>query len=253
MNLKQLAEQLKSTALRAGALELEHYNAGTDIQRKKDGSPVTIADQQAEELIIKDLKNLTPDIPIVAEESVSAGHIPDISGGTFWLVDPLDGTKEFVKRTGDFTVNIALMQGFQPVLGVIYTPVSDELYIGYETTAVKIIDGVESPISVRPVPDEGYTVVSSRSHSDKAELQEFLKDMPVAGQSFRGSSLKICQVAAGEADIYPRLAPTCEWDIAAGHAIVNAAGGVMTQIDGNPLVYGKVQDGFLNPYFIVKA
>jgi 3'(2'), 5'-bisphosphate nucleotidase len=254
MNLENLIDDLKSTALRAGELELKHYNEGTAIMRKDDGSPVTLADQEAEDLILKDLKSLTPDIPIVAEEAVAAGNIPDISGGTFWLVDPLDGTKEFVRRTGEFTVNIALMQNFKPVLGVIYAPVVDELYVGYgPDTAERTIKGEAKKISVRIVPEEGYTVVASRSHSNKDELQDYLQGKKIADQAFRGSSLKICQVAAGDADLYPRLAPTCEWDIAAGHAIVNAAGGKMTKLDGSDLEYGKVNDNFLNPFFVVQA
>jgi len=253
MNIDDLIAPLTDTSLRAGALELKHYNNGTDVMQKNDGSFVTLADQEAEELIIADLKKLTPHIPIIAEESVAAGTIPDVSGGDFWLVDPLDGTKEFVNRTGDFTVNIALMINFRPVMGIIYTPVKDELYVGFDGAAYRTIAGSRAEISVRPVPEEGYTVVASRSHGGKSELTDYLADKKIAGRSLRGSSLKICQVAAGEADIYPRLAPTCEWDIAAGHAIVDAAGGKLTRLDGSAMIYGKADVGFLNPHFVVSA
>jgi 3'(2'), 5'-bisphosphate nucleotidase len=254
MDYKNLLAEIKRTALKAGALELEHYNAGTSVMEKKDGSPVTIADQEAEVMILKDLVALTPDIPIVAEEEAAAGNIPDISGGLFWLVDPLDGTKEFVRRSGDFTVNIALMRDFEPVLGVIYTPVADELYGGYGNEYADLTIGKETrQIQVRNVPDEGLTVVASHSHSAMEDLERYLTGQKIAGTTFRGSSLKFCQVACGEADIYPRLAPTCEWDIAAGHAIVAGAGGQLHCLDGSPMRYGKSEDGFLNPFFVVKA
>lgn len=254
MDYKNLLVEIKKTALKAGALELEHYNAGMDVMHKADGSPVTLADQEAEVLILRDLKSLTPDIPVVAEEEAAAGNIPDISKGLFWLVDPLDGTKEFVRRSGEFTVNIALMKDFKPVMGVIYAPAIDELYSGYDNQHADLtVAGETQIIKVCDVPDEGLRVVTSRSHSDKEELQVFLEGQKVAGTSFCGSSLKICQVAAGTADIYPRLAPTCEWDIAAGHAIVAAAGGQLVCMDGAPMRYGKSDIGFLNPHFIVKA
>lgn len=254
MNLQELLAPVKDIALRAGALEMEHYIDGTDVARKDDGSPVTIADQEAELFILDGLRELNIGLPIVAEESVAAGNIPDISGGDFWLVDPLDGTKEFVNRTGEFTVNIALMKNFKPVFGVIYAPVVDELYSGYENGGADLtIKGERREISVRQVPEEGFTVVASRSHSNKEALIKFLDGKNIANTAFRGSSLKICQVASGQADLYPRLAPTCEWDIAAGHAIVNAAGGQLIELDGREMLYGKKDINFLNPYFIVKA
>lgn len=254
MNLKDLLGPVKDIALKAGALEMQHYVDGTDVERKDDGSPVTIADQEAEILILDGLRALNTGLPIVAEESVAAGNIPDISKGDFWLVDPLDGTKEFVNRTGEFTVNIALMKNFKPVFGVIYAPVVDELYSGYDGGGADLtIKGQRQTISVREVPEEGLTVVASRSHGNMEALTTFLKGRKVANTAFRGSSLKICQVASGQADIYPRLAPTCEWDIAAGHAIVNAAGGELIELDGREMLYGKADINFLNPYFIVKA
>ena len=253
MNFTDLIPEIKTLAQQAGALEMEHYNNGAEVMVKTDGSPVTLADQEAEALILKGLKTLTPDIPVVAEESVAAGTIPDISGGRFWLVDPLDGTKEFVRRTGEFTVNIALMDNFRPVLGVIYTPVTGELYSGSGVYADKTFNGETAQIHVRPVPEDGLTVVASRSHADMDALQDFLQGREVKETVFRGSSLKICKIAEGKADLYPRLVPTSEWDIAAGHAIVNAAGGMLTRLDGSPMPYGKTGEQFENPYFVVHA
>ncbi len=254
MDYKNLLAPVKEIALRAGALEMQHYTDGTDVMRKGDGSPVTVADQEAEILILDGLRALDVGLPIVAEESVAAGNVPDISKGDFWLVDPLDGTKEFVNRTGEFTVNIALMKNFKPVFGVIYAPVVDELYSGFENGGADLtIKDERREISVRAVPEEGLTVVASRSHSNKEALAKFLDGRKIANTAFRGSSLKICQVASGQADIYPRLAPTCEWDIAAGHAIVNAAGGQLTELDGREMLYGKKDINFLNPHFLVKA
>tara|TARA_B100000686_G_scaffold354495_1_gene465079 strand:+ start:7666 stop:8439 length:774 start_codon:yes stop_codon:yes gene_type:complete len=253
MNLADLLAPIKEIALKAGALEMRHYADGTDVMRKGDGSPVTIADQEAEALILEEMDKLNLNIPIVAEESVAAGIVPDITGGDFWLVDPLDGTKEFVRGTGEFTVNIALMQNFKPVFGVIYTPVKDELYSGYEGGRADLtIGGERREIQCRDVPDAGLTVVASRSHSNLEALSTFLEGRPVADTVFRGSSLKFCQVASGRADIYPRLAPTCEWDIAAGHAIVRAAGGQVRELDGGEMSYGKTDVNFLNPSFIVQ-
>jgi len=252
---QSLLPELRNIALAAGALELEHYNRGADVMVKNDGSPVTLADQEAEAIILAGLKKATPNIPIVAEEEVAAGRIPDISGGTYWLVDPLDGTKEFIKKSGDFTVNMALMIDDEPVLGVIYAPVMDELFMGCGNgTAVCSMQGnAEKSISVRVIPEEGLTVLASRSHSDSVELENFLEGKKVANRSFRGSSLKMCEIAAGRADIYPRLAPTCEWDIAAGHAILSAAGGKIVNLDGSKFIYGKTEERFLNPRFIASS
>lgn len=256
MDLAELVRELKHVARAAGEIELEFYNNGTETMHKSDGSPVTAADHAAEKVILEELARLTPDIPVVAEESVAAGIVPDVTGGTFWLVDPLDGTKEFVNRTGEFTVNIALLVDFKPVLGVIYAPVIDELYAahGFGTATMSVGGAVDRPISVR-TPDEsgaGLTIVASRSHSASEKMAQYLEGRNVTSHQARGSSLKFCQIAAGIADFYPRLAPTSEWDTAAGEAIVHAAGGSVTQLDGSPMVYGKADAGFLNPYFIVR-
>ncbi|MDE1151681.1 MAG: hypothetical protein PW788_04010 [Micavibrio sp.] len=193
-------------------------------------------------------------MPMVGEEAVAAGNIPDISGGRFWLVDPLDGTKEFITGGGDFTVNIALMENFQPVMGIIYAPVSDELYYGAEGKAFMSLGGKpEQETRVRTAPAAGITVVASKRHGDPERLNEFLRPHKVAGMSNRSSSLKFCVLAAGQADLYPRLGPTSEWDTAAGDAILRAAGGKVATLDGKPLPYGKSDRKFLNPEFVASA
>ncbi len=246
--------KLCDAARDAGALEMKYYREGFETIEKNDGSPVTIADQEAEKIIIAALLEVAPDIPIVAEEEVAAGNIPDISGGIYWLVDPLDGTKQFVQRSGEFTVNIALMVNDEPVMGIVYAPAIDELFYGCGDKAYCEIKG-NAPVEIctRAVPDEGLTVVASRSHSKNEKMQEFLKGKNVASTAFRGSSLKIVEIAAGRADLYPRFAPTSEWDIAAGHAVLNAAGGKITQLDGSKFGYGKAANKFLNPHFIVSG
>jgi len=253
-SLLTLARQLIPVVRAAGEIELKYYKAGAEVMDKADGSPVTLADQEAETLIAAELAKIAPDIPMVGEEAVAAGSIPDISGGRFWLVDPLDGTKEFITGGGDFTVNIALMENFLPVMGIIYAPVSDELYFGAEGKAFMSIGGKpEQETRVRPAPAGGITVVASKRHGDPERLNEFLKPHNVAGMSNRSSSLKFCVLAAGQADLYPRLGPTSEWDTAAGDAILRAAGGKVATLDGKPLPYGKSDRKFLNPEFVASA
>lgn len=232
---------------RAGAEILEVYGSGAEAARKSDGSPVTEADTRAERVILDGLSDLTPDTPVVAEEQAAAGTVPDVSGGSFWLVDPLDGTKEFLSRNGEFTVNIALVEDGVPVLGVVHLPALGSTYIGTPEGAVRHDADGEHALSVRPVPADGYDVLTSRSHSDQA-TEDFLSSITVRERISAGSSLKLCRVAEGAADLYPRMGRTMEWDIAAGHAVVLAAGGVVCLLDGEPLRYGK--DGFDNPAFV---
>jgi 3'(2'), 5'-bisphosphate nucleotidase len=249
-----LARELIPLVKAAGEIELKYYRAGAVVSAKADGSPVTLADQEAEALIIQALGQIVPGIPVVGEESVAAGHIPDISCGEFFLVDALDGTKEFISGGGDFTVNIALMQKFMPVMGIIYAPVSGALYIGAGDEAyIVAADGKETRLNVRVEPDEGMTVVASRRHDNDARIMNFLKPRKVNNLIKRSSSLKFCAVAAGEADIYPRLGNTSEWDTAAGEAILNAAGGRVTTLEGGPMIYGKADRNFLNPAFVAFA
>lgn len=254
MEKSALLNELREIALGAGNITLRHFESDTDINvdRKVDDSPVTIADREAEEYITAKLRALTPEIPVVGEEAVSAGVIPDISKGTFWLVDPLDGTKEFISGSGEFTVNIALIENGTPTMGVVYTPVAKEMYAaaGPGTAVLSIDGGADAPIATRDLPGEGITIIGSRRHGDPEKLEAFLAGRKVAEQLSRGSSLKFCAVAAGRADIYPRFGPTCEWDTAAGDAVLRAAGGRVVDTSGNPLLYGKTDDRFLNPEFI---
>ncbi|WP_207461480.1 3'(2'),5'-bisphosphate nucleotidase CysQ [Azospirillum sp. SYSU D00513] len=245
-----LLPTVRTIAHEAGQVILRFYNDGTTVSTKADGSPVTQADKAAESVILPALHHMAPGIPIVSEEAFSEGRRPDISGGRFWLVDPLDGTKEFISRNGEFTVNIALIEGGRPVLGVVYAPATGDLYAGAGPgTAVHWVEGRHDyPIKVRPSPAVGLTVVASRSHGDPGETETFLAGFNVKERISCGSSLKFCAVAEGKADLYPRFGPTSEWDTAAGHAVLLAAGGRVEQPDGSPLVYGK--DDILNPHFI---
>lgn len=253
-DLLNLARQLIPLVLAAGEIELYYFRSGAEVIDKADGSPVTLADQEAEKLIVARLCELYPSVPMIGEESVAAGVIPDISGGEFWLVDPLDGTREFITGGGDFTVNIALLRNFIPVMGIIYAPVANELYFGAEGRAFMILPGkAEEEVSVRQPPAEGVTVLASKRHGDPERLNEFLKDKKVAQLINRSSSLKFCLLAAGAADLYPRLGPTSEWDTAAGDAILRAAGGRVATLKGEPLTYGKVQRKFLNPEFVASS
>jgi 3'(2'), 5'-bisphosphate nucleotidase len=248
----ELLESVTEIARRAGGVILQVYATDFAVRGKTDASPVTEADERAEALILEALARLTPDIPVVAEESVAAGQVPDIgnAGGRFWLVDPLDGTKEFINRNGEFTVNIALIEDGAPVLGVVLAPALDRLFAGSRSTGAFLEDSASRrAIHCRAVPEIGLTVVASRSHGDAVALDALLAGRKVASLASAGSSLKLCLVAAGEADLYPRLGRTMEWDIAAGHAVLAAAGGSVRQLgDGQPLRYGK--PGFDNPHFI---
>ena len=227
---------------------------GTDfaVETKADASPVTQADQLAEALIFEALKaEVTDRWPLVGEEAVAAGHRPDISGGTFWLVDALDGTREFVKRNDEFTVNIGLIDGGEPVLGVVHVSALGATYWGGPGGAFVEPPGAEArPIHTRTPSRDGLVVAASRSHRS-AELETYLAGLDIAEEIVAGSSLKFCLVAEGRADIYPRLGDTMEWDTAAGHAVVRFAGGTVTTLDGGPFRYGKPD--FRNPPFIVRG
>lgn len=257
---KALMNIVRRIAYDAGEVTLDYFDESgySGAMEKGDGSPVTEADRAAEALIEKALAETTPDIPFVGEEAVEAGRIPDLSGADyFWLVDALDGTKEFISGNGDYTVNIALMKRkgdlFEPFLGVIYVPVKGELYAGCGAgTAMRWMEDTdkEKEIYVRAAPREGLTIAASLSHGNTARLEKFLEGHKIAKITKRASSLKICMVASGKADLYPRFGPTCEWDIAAGHAILHSAGGDITDLDGKPMTYGHADRKFLNPEFI---
>lgn len=245
----QMLPAIKSLARDAGIAILDVYGSDFAVSRKDDASPVTEADLRAEAIILAGLRRIAPDIPVVSEEAMAAGAEVDVSGGRFWLVDPLDGTKEFVKRNGEFTVNIGLVWDGQPRLGVLYAPVLDRLFAGTPEGATLEEQGKPPrSIACRIPPRQGLTVLSSRSHPDPAQFEAFIRPFHVAEIRNSGSSLKFALIAAGEADLYPRFGRTMEWDIAAAHAILNAAGGCLSLPDGTPLTYGK--PGFANPPFV---
>ena len=258
-NLGALCNMVRRIALEAGGIIMEyHENLEVGhINTKSDNSPVTRADREAEEFIQAALLKLLPNVPVIGEEDVAGGAPPDISASEhFWLVDPLDGTTEFIRGGTDFTVNIALVRGKTAVMGVVYAPAKGELYAGCEGgRALRWLEDTESEkeIAVRRPPAEGLTVVASRSHGSDAKLEEYLQGYKIAKVIKRGSSLKICEIAAGKADLYPRLGPTCEWDTAAGHAILTAAGGVLTDMAGIELTYGRGDPKFLNPDFVAAS
>jgi len=229
----------------AGALLMRYFNDGYEVMKKGDNSPVTNADIAANELITKALKALDAGIPVIAEEDEVLGDATQ----HFWLVDPLDGTRAFVAGEPEFTVNVGLIKDGVPVMGVIYVPAQGMLYYGsVGEGAFRQKDGGEvERIHVRETPEDGLVVVKSKSHPSPKTM-EFLETIKVKEMIAGSSSVKFCQVAEASADIYPRFGRTMEWDTAAGHAILNAAGGRVTTSEGAPLTYGK--PGFENPHFI---
>jgi 3'(2'), 5'-bisphosphate nucleotidase len=244
---RELLERVLPIARTAGQAILEVYATNFEVRGKSDTSPVTAADERAEAVILAALAALTPSIPVVSEEAAAAGRIPAVAE-RFWLVDPLDGTKEFINRNGEFTVNIALIENGCPTLGVVLAPALSRLFAGAGGEGAYLEENTQRrPITCRTVPAAGLTVVASRSHGDAEALHKFLAGRKVASQTNAGSSLKLCLVAAGEADLYPRLGRTMEWDIAAGDAVLRAAGGMVKTLAGDPLLYGKPD--FANPHF----
>jgi len=243
-------ETLVRIARAAGAVVMRHYEAGCDTRVKADRSPVTDADEEAEKLILAELAAAFPGVPVVAEEEAAAGRIAKV-GSRFFLVDPVDGTKEFVKRGGEFTVNIGEIADGQPVSGVVLAPAIGRLFVGaVGEGAFELSGSAARAIAARAPAADGLVAVSSRSHPD-AKTGELLRTLPIKGHTHAGSSLKFCLVAAGEADIYPRAGQTMEWDTAAGDAVLRAAGGAVTNWDGTPFLYGK--PGFLNGPFIARG
>jgi 3'(2'), 5'-bisphosphate nucleotidase len=247
-----LTDVMVDAAIAASAAICEVYENEIETIEKADGSPVTIADHRAEAII---LEHLAPTgIPVLAEESAAAGNIPDL-GHKCFVVDPLDGTKEFIKRNGEFTVNIALVEHGRPTLGVVMVPATGKLFIGgnkgaFETDVREGKIGDLTPITVRA--DKPIHIVASRSHGHPA-LGPLCEELGVTGDVSVGSSLKFCLVADGRAQLYPRFTPTCEWDTAAGQAVLEAAGGVVLTLDGAPLRYGKSETRFLNKFFVAAA
>lgn len=228
-------------AIRAGRSILEVYEKAFDVEYKEDNSPLTEADRVSHQVILQGLHQLYPDIPVLSEEGKSISFNDRKAWKCFWLVDPLDGTKEFIKRNGEFTVNIALIEMHKPILGVIYMPVQDVLYYAMERQGAWKRSGNGRPVQlhVRDIPNgDGLIVVQSRSHPSE-DLQHYLEKLTIKESIARGSSLKLCAVAEGSADIYPRLGPTWEWDTAAGQSIVEQAGGYVVDKSGTPLHYNK--------------
>lgn len=250
-----IMEEVVHAIIRAGQKILEVRNAGFDVSEKSDGSPVTIADQKAETLIIETLERLSPNIPIVAEERFAAEGGEGLEGATtFFLVDALDGTKSFVEGGDGYTVNVALVENNQTVFGVVYVPATDVVYIGdvLEQKAIKIINAskpnrLPSKINARKRPAQGAVIVSSIHHVDN-ETKDLIAKFPQAKVSPTSSSIKFCKIAEGDADVYPRIGSIMEWDTAAGHAVLNAAGGHVLAPDGSPFMYGK--KGFRNTSFV---
>jgi 3'(2'), 5'-bisphosphate nucleotidase len=245
-----LLQAVEALARQAGDAIMGYYRQNVAIERKDDYSPVTDADRAADAIIAAGLRKLTPDIPVVTEEEVADGLAPTRIGTRFWLVDPLDGTREFINDRDEFTVNIALIDQGAPVLGVVGLPARGTLYAADGPGRASICaDGdVHRPIAARAAPADGILVAASRSHANKDELEAFLKDMTVKDFLIAGSSLKFCAIAEGKADLYPRLGPTMEWDTAAAHAVLAAAGGHVRTLDGAELAYGK--PSFRNPHFV---
>jgi 3'(2'), 5'-bisphosphate nucleotidase len=247
---KQLVEVLAVTARAAGAEILRLVQAGFEVETKGDQSPVTVCDRAAEQVILRALAAAAPDVPVIAEEEVSAGRIP-AHNDTYFLVDPLDGTKEFIRGGDDYTVNIGLIAVGQPKLGVVYQPAIDKLWAGLVGDGAFVeVGGNRRPIHCRPLGVE-RAAIASKSHYNQATDDYLAEAIGVCDHVSVGSSLKFCVVAEGKADIYPRLSPTSEWDTAAGHAVLLAAGGRVDGLDGLPLAYGK--PAFLNRGFCATA
>ena len=246
---------LARVALAAGPVVMAEYAHGGPARAKGDGSPVTAADEKAEATIRERLAAWAAPIPIVAEEATAAGA-PMIVAERFVLVDPLDGTREFIARNGEFTINVALIERGQPIAGAVYAPALDRLWFaGARAFACAAPVGADLPpaqawraLKVRAAPP-ALTALASRSHCDAA-TETFLAGLPIADRRAAGSSLKFCLIAEGEGDVYPRFGPTMEWDTAAGDAVLRAAGGATLSVDGGPLLYGKIAAGLRNGGFV---
>jgi len=250
-DLAALLEPVVELTRVAGDRILEIYNSDFEVEAKADNSPLTAADMASHHAIVAGLEKLTPAIPVLSEESASLSFAERSGWQIYWLVDPLDGTREFVKRNGEFTVNIALIERGVPVIGVVHVPVSGVTYSACKGLgAFKQEPGSEPrTITVRKLTDDPVMVVGSRSHRGDS-LNRFLEKLGEHDMVGMGSSLKLCLVAEGAADIYPRLGPTSEWDTAAAQCVVEQAGGVVTDTDMQPLRY-NTKDSLLNPYFLV--
>ena len=256
MDYKKVLDSIITISQRAGDAILDIYNSpdiDINIEVKKDLSPLTIADKASNDIIINELKSLTPNIPILSEEEKNVEFKDRKNWSEFWLVDPLDGTKEFINRNGEFTVNIALIKDSRPTMGVVYAPVPDTTWYGLENFGSFIINRSKNPeqIHLNKMKRDITKIVSSRSHANNPKLEEYMKQFKKYELIKMGSSIKMCLVADGTADCYPRFGPTMEWDTGAAHAIVKYAGGNIYNVETNKeLVYNK--ENLLNPGFIVQ-
>lgn len=252
----EVADIFAEIVLEAAVAVMSVYAAESHARRKPDRSPVCDADEYAEAIILKRLAERLPELPVLAEEATAQGANP-VAGTTFILVDPVDGTREFLDQNGEFTINIALIVGGTPVAGVVYAPALSRIWIGGASArSCRVEPGAPLPpveerttIHVRAAPRNGLTALASRSHGDP-ETEAFLATLPLSERRSAGSSLKFCQLAEGYADVYPRFGQTMEWDTAAGDAILRAAGGVVLDRERHPLQYGKAGLQFRNGPFI---
>ena len=250
MDYPKLLDDIADAAREAGEAILEIVRRGFEVEAKRDSSPVTEADRAAELIILGALTLAAPGVPVIAEEEVAAGRIP-AHGHTYFLVDPLDGTKEFVRGGDDYTVNIGLIENDTPTLGVVFAPATGRLHGGCVGSGAWLDEGHgRQKISTRP-RGEHLTAVASKSHLNQATVDYLEEAIGTCGYVTAGSSLKFCMLAEGLADIYPRASPTSEWDTAAGHAVLLAAGGLVDGLDGSPLTYGK--HAFLNRAFVATS
>lgn len=251
-DLVMLASTLPALTDAAGTAIMAVYASAFASRVKDDDSPVTDADEAAEAIILTGLARLAPDIPVIAEEQAARGASPAIGGRYFWLVDPLDGTREFIDRNGDFTVNIALIMDGHPVLGIVAAPALALTWLGWSGGGAWRMAGADppQPVSARPAPASGCRVLVSRHHRE-AQVQDWLDARPGCETLVVGSSLKFCRIAEGAADFYPRFGSIAEWDTAAGQAVLEAAGGAVLTWENAPLAYGK--PGFRNPGFLARG
>jgi 3'(2'), 5'-bisphosphate nucleotidase len=251
MNQQSLLDQVLEIADTASRKVMEIYQTDFQVQTKDDNSPITEADIASHHVIVDGLTALTPDIPILSEESANAPWEERKTWTRFWLVDPIDGTKDFTNRTGEFTVNIALIENGEPVMGVVTAPALGDAYWGIKGQGAwkREADGSTRRLAVEN-PPQAIRAVASKNHMNE-DTRHFIEQLGEHQLVQAGSSLKFCRIAEGQADIYPRLGPTCEWDTGAAHAVLVAAGGKVTQLDGTPLAYGKEE--VLNPYFVASG
>ncbi len=251
--LDTLLPRLSEIAREAGRAIMTVYAEPIEAEKKADGTPVTVADRLAEDIILRGLAALTPEIPVIGEESVDAGTAPSLTGDTFWLVDPIDGTRAYIAREDEFSVNIGLIVAGKPALGIIHGPVENVTYAaaGPGTATHSAAGAANVPIAGREPASDGYDATVSRFYSGGGKTAALLASYPLRNLIRCSSALKFGILAAGKADFYPRLGPTSEWDTAAGHAILRSIGGDVVTLDGTTLAYGK--PGFRNPGFIAYA